>query len=148
MCQRWPTGSRRSRAALMKSGVKRRTQRWMVTWSTSMPRSAKSSSTSRYERWKRRYQRTATEITSGGKQKPRKATGRGRGVVIRPLSGTHSIRAPTDATDPSDWVEYQGVQVSVVYGPLGIGAPGGPSPALHETGHRRGESPRQRSSGV
>src|SRR6266540_3877147 len=45
----------------------------MVTWSTSTPRSASSSSTSRYDSAKRRYQRTASTITSGGKQKPAKA---------------------------------------------------------------------------
>src|SRR5512132_520923 len=55
----------------------------MVTWSTSTPRSANSSSTSRKDRPKRRYQRTASTITSGGKQKPAKAdrgtvAGRGR----------------------------------------------------------------------
>src|ERR687895_634307 len=45
----------------------------MVVWSTSMPRSARSSSTSRYDNAKRRYQRTERTITSGGKQKPAKA---------------------------------------------------------------------------
>ena len=52
-----------------------------------MPRSASSSSTSRYDRPKRRYQRTASTITSGGKQKPAKAdrgtvAGRGRRVLM------------------------------------------------------------------
>src|SRR5215208_2296602 len=45
----------------------------MVTWSTWTPRSASSSSTSRYDSAKRRYQRTASTITSGGKQKPANA---------------------------------------------------------------------------
>src|SRR5215208_6396778 len=45
----------------------------MVTWSTVMPRSASSSSTSRYDSPKRRSQRTARTITSDGKQKPAKA---------------------------------------------------------------------------
>src|SRR5215207_4579151 len=45
----------------------------MVTWSTSIPRSASSSSTSRYDRPKRRYQRTVRTMTSGGKRKPAKA---------------------------------------------------------------------------
>src|SRR6266511_5004817 len=45
----------------------------MVTWSTSTPRSASSSSTSRYDSAKREYQRTGSTITSGGKQKPTKA---------------------------------------------------------------------------
>jgi hypothetical protein len=53
-----------------------------ATWPR-MPRSARSSSTSRKDRPKRRYQRTASTITSGGKQKPAKAdrgtvAGRGR----------------------------------------------------------------------
>src|SRR6266511_425889 len=51
----------------------------MVTWSTSIPRSARSSSTSRYDRPKRRYQRTASTITSGGKRKPAKAD---RGTAV------------------------------------------------------------------
>src|SRR5512133_3390822 len=53
----------------------------MVTWSTWMPRSASSSSTSRYDSAKRRYHRTASTITSGGKQNPTnadRATGAGR----------------------------------------------------------------------
>ena len=37
------------------------------------PRSASSSSTSRYDRPKRRYQRTASTITSDGKRKPANA---------------------------------------------------------------------------
>jgi hypothetical protein len=53
----------------------------------STPRSARSSSTSRNDRPKRRYQRTASTITSGGKQKPAKAdrgtvAGRGRRVLM------------------------------------------------------------------
>src|SRR5512132_122698 len=59
----------------------------MVTWSTWMPRSANSSPTSRYDSAKRRYQRTASTITSGGKQKPANAARttearRGRRVLI------------------------------------------------------------------
>src|SRR5215207_6979846 len=55
-----------------------------------MPRSARSSSTSRYDNAKRRYQRTESTITSGGKQKPAKAdrgtvAGRGRRVLIAPV---------------------------------------------------------------
>src|SRR6266545_8138437 len=38
-----------------------------------MPRSARSSSTSRYERPNRRYHRTARVMTSGGKRYPEKA---------------------------------------------------------------------------
>src|SRR6266511_3432873 len=45
----------------------------MVTWSTSIPRSASSSSMLRYDRPNRRYQRTVSTITSGGKQKPANA---------------------------------------------------------------------------
>src|SRR5258707_5404427 len=37
----------------------------MVTWSTESPRSARSSSTSRYEREKRKYHPTASRMTSG-----------------------------------------------------------------------------------
>jgi hypothetical protein len=53
----------------------------------STPRSASSSSTSRYDSAKRRYQRTASTITSGGKQKPAKAdrataAERGRRVLM------------------------------------------------------------------
>src|SRR4029453_19172694 len=59
----------------------------MVTWSTWIPRSVSSSSTSRYDSAKRRYQRTASTMTSGGKQKPAKAdeaigAGPGRRVVM------------------------------------------------------------------
>ena len=55
--------------------------------STSTPRSANSSSTSRYDSAKRRYQRTASTITSGGKQKPANAARttvarRGRRVLL------------------------------------------------------------------
>ncbi len=46
-CQRSPTRYRPNRAASTNSGAKRRTHRWIVTWSTSMPRSASNSSTSR-----------------------------------------------------------------------------------------------------
>src|SRR6266545_700357 len=52
-----------------------------MTWSTWIPRSASSSSTARFERPKRRYQRTASTITSAGKRKPAKVdrgTGAGR----------------------------------------------------------------------
>ena len=41
-----------------------------VTWSTSTPRSASNSLRSRYERPNRRYQRTASRITSDGNRKP------------------------------------------------------------------------------
>src|SRR6266545_8380161 len=47
-----------------------------------MPRSARSSSTSRYERPNRRYHRSARVMTSGGNRYPAKAelcAGRGRG---------------------------------------------------------------------
>src|SRR6266508_5550534 len=59
----------------------------MVTWSTWIPRSVSNSSTSRYDSGKRRYQRTASTMTSGGKQKPAKADGAigvgpGRRVVM------------------------------------------------------------------
>ena len=54
----------------------------MVTWSTWMPRSVSSSSTSRYDSAKRSYHRTASTTTSGGKQNPTnadRAAGAGRG---------------------------------------------------------------------
>src|SRR5215216_5189555 len=59
----------------------------MVTWSTWIPRSVSRSSTSRYDSAKRRYQRTASTMMSGGKQKPAKAdeaigAGPGRRVVM------------------------------------------------------------------
>src|SRR5215211_9128808 len=62
----------------------------MVTWSTWTARLVSSSSTSRYDNAKRRYQRTASTITSGGKQKPAKAdcgivAGRGRRVLMTPV---------------------------------------------------------------
>src|SRR5712691_6103925 len=46
---------RHGRAAPTSSGVKRCTHRYTVTWSTSIPRSASSSSTSRYDKPYRRY---------------------------------------------------------------------------------------------
>src|SRR5688500_10170354 len=59
----------------------------MVTWSTWTPRSASSSSTSRYDSAKRSYQRTASTITSGGAQQPanadrKTAAERGRRVLL------------------------------------------------------------------
>src|SRR5277367_2084525 len=47
------------------SGAYRWTQRQTVTWSTRSPRSARSSTTSRYEREKRKYHPTASRMTSG-----------------------------------------------------------------------------------
>src|SRR6266536_1115451 len=75
-------------------------------WSTSIPRSASNSSTSRYDSPKRRYQRTATTMTSGGKRKPAKAdrgggAGRGRRVLMQEVSlleGDHGER--NSARDP------------------------------------------------
>src|SRR6266540_4384315 len=71
----------------------------MVTWSTWIPRSVSSSSTSRYDNAKRRYQRTASTMTSGGKQKPAKAERvrgegrrrRGRIPIVCLLDPDHSI---------------------------------------------------------
>jgi hypothetical protein len=45
--------------------MNRSTHRYTVTWSTSTPRSVSSSSTSRYDSPKRRYQPTAKTITAG-----------------------------------------------------------------------------------
>src|SRR4029450_1211167 len=62
-----------------------------------MARSARSSSTSRYDSAKRRYQRTARTITSGGKQKPANAdramgAGQGRRVL---MAAVCLLRAPS-----------------------------------------------------
>jgi hypothetical protein len=81
----------------------RSTHRYTVTWSTSTPRSVSSSSMSRYDSPKRRYQRTAKTITSGGKRKPAKAdcgTGprRGRRVLMLTVWLRHAGAA--DATVP------------------------------------------------
>src|SRR6266536_5295275 len=70
---RSPVACRQGRAASANSGVNRCTQRNTLTWSTSMPRSASISSRSRYDSPYRRYQRTASVITSGGNRKPAKA---------------------------------------------------------------------------
>jgi hypothetical protein len=55
----WPADNRR--AVLMTRGAHRHT----VTWSACKSRSASNSSTSRYEREKRKYQPTANRMTSG-----------------------------------------------------------------------------------
>src|SRR4030095_16849777 len=62
-----------------------------------MPRSARSSSTSRYDSAKRRHQRTARTITSGGKQKPANADrAMGAGQGRRGLMGAVCLlRAPS-----------------------------------------------------
>jgi hypothetical protein len=79
----------------------------MVTWSTSIPRSASSSSTSRYDSANRRYQRTASTITSEGKQKPANAdrataAERGRRGLIPTVSllrrGRRRCNSAPDAT--------------------------------------------------
>ena len=59
----------------------------MLTWSTSTPRSVSSSSTSRQDRPKRRYQRTARTMASDGNRKPENAdrggtTWRGRRILM------------------------------------------------------------------
>src|SRR6266511_353531 len=72
-CHRSPTTWRQALAASANSGANRWTHRYTVTWSTSTPRSARSSSTSRKDRPNRRYQRTARVMTSGGKRYPAKA---------------------------------------------------------------------------
>jgi hypothetical protein len=70
----------------------RGTQQSTVTWSASMPRSASSSSTSRYDRPKRRYQRTAGTIRSrpveakAGNGRACDGGGRGRRVVMAAVS--------------------------------------------------------------
>src|SRR5215212_8696301 len=76
----------------------------MVTWSTSTPRSARSSSTSRYASPKRRYHRTASRITSGGNRNPANDLETGRGDARRrftvPPSPTRARSA--NATDPGN----------------------------------------------
>src|SRR6266545_4058433 len=81
-CQRSPTTCCRARAASANSSTNRWTHRYTVTWSTLTPRSARSSSTSRYERPNRRYHRTARAMTSGGNRYPAKAE-RGDGAGQR-----------------------------------------------------------------
>src|SRR5260221_13233012 len=49
----------------LSAGEKRCTHLQTVTWSTKSPRSARSSSTSRYDSEKRKYQPTASRIISG-----------------------------------------------------------------------------------
>jgi hypothetical protein len=68
--QRSPTVCRDGQAASTRSGVTRCTQRYKVTWSTSIPRSARSSSTSRYDRPNRRYHRTADTTEPRGRSPP------------------------------------------------------------------------------
>src|SRR4029453_9133133 len=71
-----------------------------------MPHSARSSSTSRYDNAKRRYQRTERMITSGGKQKPAKANPamerrRRRGLMaVVCLLGPHTAGATVPVEDP------------------------------------------------
>src|SRR5882757_8120681 len=65
----------------------------MVTWSTKSPRSARSSSTSRYDSEKRKYQPTANRIISGSNWRHlnRPATEGARTIsaqLIRPLLQT------------------------------------------------------------
>src|SRR5213593_3544987 len=55
------------RHLLLSSGAYRCTQRQMVVWSAARPRSVTSSSTSRYEREYRKYQRTAQRMIAGSK---------------------------------------------------------------------------------
>jgi hypothetical protein len=68
-----------------------------------MPRSARSSSTSRNDRPNRRYQRTASTITSDGKQKPAKAdrgmvAGRGRRVLMTTVCLLRAARSPMESS--------------------------------------------------
>src|SRR5215831_21309427 len=55
------------RHLLLSSGAYRCTQRQMVVWWAARPRSPTSSSTSRYEREYRKYQRTAQRMIAGSK---------------------------------------------------------------------------------
>src|SRR6266481_4106170 len=64
----------------------------MVTWSTESPRSARSSSTSRYESEKRKYQPTASRIISGSNWRH----------LNRPATeGARTISAPTYQSTPA-----------------------------------------------
>src|SRR6266540_1508592 len=77
----------------------------MVTWSTWMPRSASSSATSRSDSPNRRYQRTASTITSGGNRNPANADRGGDGTLTRRRAGTGQQSASShqdapDATEP------------------------------------------------
>ncbi len=78
-----------------------------MTWSTSIPCSARISSRSRYDSPKRRYQRTANKNTSGGNPNPANDAnpvwmiGHDRRRFIRPASPR---RATTlNATDPREY---------------------------------------------
>src|SRR5579871_3023289 len=59
------------------SGAYRCTHRQMVVWSADRPRSVTSSSTSRYEREYRKYQRTAHTMITGSKCRHLNNAGRG-----------------------------------------------------------------------
>jgi hypothetical protein len=65
------------RHLLLSSGAYRCTQRQIVVWSAGRPRSVTSSSTSRYEREYRKYQRTAQRMIAGSKCRHLKRAGRG-----------------------------------------------------------------------
>ena len=116
-----PTACRHGRAASASSGVNRSTQRETVTWSTSTPRSASSSSTSRWERPKRRCQRTASTITSGGKRKPENADcgirggRRRRGLIATVLPPR---RVPRERNSP-----FRGATVFPIYAMPGDSSP-------------------------
>jgi hypothetical protein len=84
----------------------------MVTWSAWIPRSVSSSSTSRYDSGKRRYQRTASTMTSAGNRKPAKSdrgTGLGRGqrVLMRPVSLLHSGRSERNSARKAEASDLQ-----------------------------------------
>jgi transaldolase len=73
------------------------------------PRSASSSSTSRYDKPYRKYQRTASEITSGGNRKPANAEVE-PGEVTRPVSllpRSHNATVPPP--QPEIWMTPLGV---------------------------------------
>src|SRR5680860_128513 len=69
----------------------------MVTWSTSIPCSASSSSTSRKESPYRRYHRTAKTMISGGHRNPTNAE-LGTTGIGRKRRGIIPPRSPTGAT--------------------------------------------------
>src|SRR6266567_3197634 len=114
----------------------------MLTWSTSMPRSASSSSTSRYDKPYRRYQRTASIITSAGKRKPAKAEGtpttgrRRRSRIIPPLSPISNSYRQRNRARPRAHVGHIASDGQDLP-PLAQADHGGRHPAVGVAGHQR-----------
>ena len=91
-------GLRRRRIRCSSSGPQRCTQRQIVVWSASRPRSFRSSSTSRSDSEYRRYQRTALRMRTGSVCRHLKIAGR---VAISGSLQATSRRIDAVATQPS-----------------------------------------------